>query len=315
MIFVFDIDDTLYDLEDPFKLAFFHMFGHTPSNIHDIFLDFRLYNNKIYEKALLGEITMEEMCIYRAQNAFKDHGIIIDESKALEFQLLYLRDKKYIKLNEHVENSLKLLKNYQIPMGIISNGPHKEQFEKISYLGVEEYIPRENIFISEDVGFHKPSVEIFDYAREHILENLLSKENNQNNIIKHNKYKNEQFDKKMYENTIINNNEKNALFLPKDYRNTYKIHMKNELNNTENVKQNHLNTNKIIKNKKVIHDYDFFYIGDSYSNDIYGANNAGYKSIWINHRKYSNLNIDSMPDFEIDSFKKLFDLLVYLLTK
>ncbi|MEG0250596.1 MAG: HAD family hydrolase [Peptostreptococcus sp.] len=312
MIFVFDIDDTLYDLEDPFKLAFFHMFGHTPSDIHDIFLDFRKYNNEVYEQALLGEITMEEMCIYRAQNAFKDHGIIIDEKKALEFQLLYLKDKKYIKLNEYIEALLKFLKKKQIPMGIISNGPHKEQFEKISYLGVERYIPRENIFISEDVGFHKPSVEIFDYAREHILENLLSRENNQNNVGNHNKYKSEQFDKKIYENSTINSISKNSSALPKVSRNTCEIHIKNKLNNSENTKQNHLNTSKIIKNKKVNSDYDFFYIGDSYSNDICGAYNAGYRSIWINHRKYSHSNMICKADYELSSFEKLFDLIVSL---
>ena len=166
MFFLFDIDDTLYDLEDPFRIAFKDMFGYEPDGIHNIFLDFRKYNNMVYEKAILGEITMEEMCIYRAKNAFKDHGIIIDDQDAIDFQLTYLRDKKFIHLNSFIEKTLKLLSEKKIPIGIISNGPHKEQFEKAHYLGLDRFVKKEHIFISEDVGHHKPDREIFDYAAE-----------------------------------------------------------------------------------------------------------------------------------------------------
>lgn len=313
MIFVFDIDDTLYDLEYPFKLAFLHMFGYTPSDIHDIFLDFRKYNNELYDQALLGEITMEEMCIYRAQSSFRDHGIIIDKKKALDFQMIYLKSKKYIKLNEYMEKLLILLKSKEIPMGIISNGPHKEQFEKISYLGIERYISRENIFISEDIGFHKPSVEIFDYARSNILKKLDSKENSQNTIFNNNEYKYKQFDKKIYEANLKNKKQKNLLTLSEFPEDTANIYIKNGSNNSKITKQNHLNTIKIIKNKKVNHNSDFFYIGDSYSNDICGAYNSGYRSIWINHRKYSHINMTCRPDFELDSFEKVFKLVSSLI--
>ena len=169
MIFIFDIDDTLYDLEDPFRFAFTDMFGYEPENIHNIFLDFRKYNNKVYEKAILGEITMEEMCIYRAKNALGDHGIEIDDKQALLFQLTYLKDKENIRLNPYMEKALNLLKKNNIPMGIISNGPHKEQFQKVNYLGIEKYIDSNNIFISEDVGFHKPKKEIFSIAKRELL--------------------------------------------------------------------------------------------------------------------------------------------------
>ncbi len=164
MFFLFDIDDTLYDLEEPFKLAFKEMFCDEVKDIHKVFLDFRKYNNLIYEKAIEGEITMEELCIYRAKNAFKDNGINIDNEKALQFQLIYLKNKKYIRLNPYTEKMLELLYKKKITMGIISNGPHKEQFQKVQYLNLQRFINPKYIFVSEDVGFHKPDPKIFEFA-------------------------------------------------------------------------------------------------------------------------------------------------------
>lgn len=166
MFFLFDIDDTLYDLEIPFRVAFKDMFKYEPDDIHEIFLDFRKYNNLIYEKALLGEITMDEMCIYRAKEAFKDHGITVDDSEAMEFQITYLKDKNCITLDPYIEKSLQLLKKNNIPIGIISNGPSKDQIEKVEFLDLFKYVKLENIFISEDIGAFKPEPAIFNYARE-----------------------------------------------------------------------------------------------------------------------------------------------------
>ena len=166
MFFLFDIDDTLYDLEIPFRVAFKDMFKYEPKDLHEIFLDFRKYNNLIYEKALVGEITMDEMCIYRAKEAFKDHGIIIDDEEAMKFQMIYLRDKNCITLDPYIEKTLKLLNEKNIPIGIVSNGPHSDQLEKVGFLDLYRYVKLENIFISEDIGAFKPEAKIFNYARE-----------------------------------------------------------------------------------------------------------------------------------------------------
>lgn len=171
MIFIFDIDDTLYDLEVPFRTAFLKVFKYEPDDLHEIFLDFRKYNNLVYEKAILGEITMEELCIYRAVSAFKDHNILIDDEKAEEFQLAYIKDKEHIELDPFVEMVLSMLKEKNIPIGIISNGPHVDQFEKIDFLKADRFIDVKNIFISEDVGAYKPDIKIFDFARKNIIKN------------------------------------------------------------------------------------------------------------------------------------------------
>lgn len=245
-IFCFDIDDTLYDLEYPFKLAFYTMFNYLPPNIHEIFLDFRKYNNEIYDKALNGDISMEYLCIYRAKKSFLKHGISIDDNDALRFQMIYLEEKKHIKLDDNIILSLEFLKSNKINVGIISNGPHKEQYEKIDYLNLYNYIDKKHIFISEDIGYHKPNSKIFEFAEKNII------------------------------NSIISSKHK-SLLSP-------------ERNN-----------------------FEFFYIGDSFENDVIGAKKSNFKSIWLNHRNYK---IDCklyIPDYEVNSFYELYSLIKKLI--
>src|SRR3712207_3928169 len=205
--FIFDIDDTLYDLKDPFVMAFEKMFCYIPSDIDDLFLDFRKYNNQVYDKALKGEITMAQMCLYRTQKSFFDHGISINEVKAETFQKTYEYVKKNIKPNKCIVEFMDKLKSNKIPMGIITNGPSYEQNLKIDYLGLRDYFDPDLILISEEVGYHKPNIEIYEEMKKRI----------------YNKY--------------------------------------------------------TCKNPK------FYYIGDSYENDIVGAKKAGYTTIWFNHRQ------------------------------
>lgn len=168
MIFLFDIDDTLYDLEDPFKMAieefdFKNCVGE--DNLHELFLKFRKYNNEIYHRALEGEISMDFLCKYRIKRALSDFCVEIDDDTAYRFQMMYLDKKKNIRLNKYVKMLLESLKKANINIGIISNGPHKEQYEKLSYLGMWDYVDRKHVFISEDIGYFKPDNRIFEACK------------------------------------------------------------------------------------------------------------------------------------------------------
>lgn len=239
--FLFDIDDTLYDLEHPFKNAFSSMFGEEKYK-YSIFLDFRKYTNLNYDKALNGEMTMVDMCRFRSINSFKKYGILLNNHEADNFQLLYESFRKNLHLDKDIENTLKLLKDRGYPLGIISNGPHFDQFQKLGHLNINRYIKDENIFISEDVGFHKPSKEIFDYARKSMIKNTLD-------------------------------------------------------NNYPNIS------------------CEFFYIGDSYENDILGSRKANFKNIWIDRRFYSNLGNYTLYDYIAKSYKDVFDIIKTIISK
>ena len=86
---LFDIDDTLYDLSIPFKEAFREFFPGEEIDLDGAFLASRKYSDRIYDRSLSGEISMEEMYIYRLGNAFRDYGKIIAGATALQFQSVY----------------------------------------------------------------------------------------------------------------------------------------------------------------------------------------------------------------------------------
>ena len=87
---VFDVDDTLYDLSTPFKETCREVFPEDKDlDLEGAFLASRRYSDSVYARCLSGEMSMEEMYIYRFKNAFLDYGKKIDALKALEFQAIY----------------------------------------------------------------------------------------------------------------------------------------------------------------------------------------------------------------------------------
>lgn len=161
---LFDVDDTLYDLSLPFKEAFREFFPGEEIDLEGAFLASRKYSDLIYDRSLRGEISMEEMYIYRLGNAFRDYGKIIDGPTALQFQSVYEKRQHEIRMTEEMEQMLDKLSR-KMTLGIITNGPSEHQRDKIRALGVERWIPMERIWISGDLGVGKPHREIFEAAR------------------------------------------------------------------------------------------------------------------------------------------------------
>lgn len=161
---LFDVDDTLYDLSEPFCNAYTELYGQTDQNLLEkMFLTSRKYSDEVYDQALSGEITMEEMYIYRVQKAFADFEKKITDAEALKFQNVYEKYQFKISLSKTMRELLEECRKHWI-LGIITNGPTKHQWDKINTLGLTQYIPAENIFVSQQLGVSKPQKEIFTYA-------------------------------------------------------------------------------------------------------------------------------------------------------
>ena len=70
---LFDVDDTLYDQTVPFKEAYREYFGADPAVPADVIYPVtRKYSDQVYSRAMAGQITMEDMYIYRVQKAFEE---------------------------------------------------------------------------------------------------------------------------------------------------------------------------------------------------------------------------------------------------
>ena len=196
---VFDVDDTLYEQIVPFENAFRCLFD-IDIDMEKFYLLSRYYSDVKFEASRNGEMTMDEYHIYRIQEAAKDLGVYLTDEQALSMQRQYKNNQQKLKLSDTTISILELAKKNNVKLGVVTNGPSDHQWTKVDALGVEKWIPRENIIVSGDLGINKPDKRIFEVMQEKLQLGVES----------------------------------------------------------------------------------LYYIGDSLENDIVGANNAGWKSIWIN---------------------------------
>lgn len=80
----FAVDHTLYDQVEPFRKACEELFGNRFAiNIEELLAARHRRSDEAFEKSMTGEMSMEEMYIYRGQKAFEDLGYIITDTVAL----------------------------------------------------------------------------------------------------------------------------------------------------------------------------------------------------------------------------------------
>ena len=163
----FDIDDTLYDLCEPYRKTVHDTFGARYDEMIDrLFLRNRVYSEEMLKDVSEGRITKEEYYRLRCQKAFKDCGIRISGEEALRVQKIYQEHQKHLEMSPRIRKLLEELTANGVRMGIISNGLSIPQWKKAETLGITEIIPRERIVISGDIGVTKPDVRIFEIAAE-----------------------------------------------------------------------------------------------------------------------------------------------------
>lgn len=161
----FDLDDTLYDRSLPFMKAYSDFFGNKDSTLaYKAFLTCNIRGNEVFLLSQRGEMTMEEMYIYRYVKGFADVSIEINSEEALRFQELYGKRQKEIEGDKALYKLLKYCRKRYRSVGIISNGPAEHQWDKIKKLGIDKYVVQNNILISGEVGIDKPDSAIFDMA-------------------------------------------------------------------------------------------------------------------------------------------------------
>lgn len=200
---IFDLDDTLYNQEQPFKRA---VQAHLPvqdEQMEALYIAFRLYADEVFEAATAGEMTLEASHIYRMKRALADFGHQVSDELALTIQKDYQENQGKLLLSPEFPAIFDYCHQHKIRLGIITNGPHLHQLRKLQSLEMTKWISDDVTIISGQVGVTKPAKAIFDLMVEKMQ------------------------------------------LLPEE----------------------------------------LCYVGDSFENDVVGAKGAGWKAIWLNHRK------------------------------
>ena len=165
----FDVDDTLYDLAEPYWRACVEFFGEgLDLPLDELFRKSRIHSDEAYELVAAGMEPVEFMHVYRVQATFAEFGIEVTRSDALAFQRTYERCQGSISMSQQVRGILASCVDAGRSVGVITNGESRHQWRKVEALGIPGIIPREHIIVSGDIGFAKPSIEAFR-AAERVL--------------------------------------------------------------------------------------------------------------------------------------------------
>lgn len=163
----FDLDDTLYFRRDAFFVAFDEFFKNKDEKLKSLaHTRQQIRSDEVFYKCQSGEISTEQMYIYRFQAGFRDVGIEITEKQALEFYGLYKKALYELKLTPEVISMLDFAKSHFEKLGIMTNGESIHQRNKIKSLGLEKWISPDLIVISGEHGCPKPDKRLFEIAKE-----------------------------------------------------------------------------------------------------------------------------------------------------
>lgn len=159
---VFDLDDTLYDQQRPFQQALASVWNDPAVSSHvltDLFKAFKHMNDRV---AKLETLTMNHV-FNRLNDVLTQHDLpTLTNSVWLAFCDRYRTETKKITLFSDIQAQLPLL-NKHYELGVITNGESNTQSEKFSHLELEQWVKKENVVISDEVGLRKPDPRIFTH--------------------------------------------------------------------------------------------------------------------------------------------------------
>ena len=161
MLFVFDLDDTLYDTCMPFYKL---LQQHCPSLYSKraaIYRRFREHAITAFDAVQQGRWSLVESHQWRMQQAFRDFHISLDAATAQQWQNHYASNQQSILLDPDMQRLLEQLSAHHCPFAILTNGPHKGQTNKLHALGMEQWCPPSHWFVSEQLGVAKPDQRAF----------------------------------------------------------------------------------------------------------------------------------------------------------
>ena len=159
-----DLDHTLWDFDRNSDLTFFKILNENAIKV-DVSLFLKVYhpiNRKYWELYRLNKVSKAHLRFYRLSDTFKELRVEVSDDQINKLSVDYinhLSDFNYL-----IPNALTILENFRLNynMHVITNGFKEVQNKKLEKSGLLKYF--KTITISEDIGFKKPSKEIFLHA-------------------------------------------------------------------------------------------------------------------------------------------------------
>lgn len=161
MKFMFDCDDTLYELIQPFKMAMRDFFPEISENFLEMYVCYRNAGDVVFDQVQKHLITIDEAGEYRISEMCKKYHIPITEEQISSFQKKYRYYQGKITMHPCLEE---FFKNSKSTLAILTNGQDAHQKMKVRALHVYDYVEASHIFTSDELNVAKPDPNAFKKA-------------------------------------------------------------------------------------------------------------------------------------------------------
>ncbi|EFM12470.1 HAD-superfamily hydrolase, subfamily IA, variant 1 [Paenibacillus curdlanolyticus YK9] len=162
--YFFDMDDTIYDQLEPFRLSLVNegiWVDKDRADFEALYKRVRYHSDELWDDYCAGKLTLEATRRLRLQLAFEELQTPIDDAYADVLQAAYEREQRSIKPYSGILPLFQALREKGCDIGVITNGPVKHQTNKINALGIEPHVNDGWLFVSDAVGIAKPDPRIF----------------------------------------------------------------------------------------------------------------------------------------------------------
>jgi len=160
-IILVDLDDTLLDFQKSEDVAIrttIKTLGIEPTD--DIVKTYKAINQKYWKMFERKEIEREALLVARFKEFCELLNITNKDFSVLNETYFHYLSSTPFEIEGAEEFLKRLSEKYEIY--VITNGVKRVQTKRLSLVNITKYFKK--IFISEEIGYQKPSVEYFDYV-------------------------------------------------------------------------------------------------------------------------------------------------------
>ncbi len=153
-----DIDNTLIDFSKCSRLAIKYGIESIGMEYEEVIFDtFTRINDELWLEIEKGTITKEQLYNERWHTIFNELGIDYD---GLKFESIFFNNLTEIAIPVDYAKELVEYLAAKYTLCAASNGPYKQQVNRLTSAGMIDNF--KEIFVSEEIGFSKPSREFFN---------------------------------------------------------------------------------------------------------------------------------------------------------